>query len=45
MRHHARIRSGSRQWASKTLGELEAAGKIKRNRSWITLTDRIDENV
>ena len=35
----------SRQWASKTLGELEAAGKIKRNRSWITLTDRIDENV
>jgi CRP/FNR family transcriptional regulator, cyclic AMP receptor protein len=29
----------SRQWASKTLGELEAAGKLKRNRSWITLTD------
>jgi len=27
----------SRQWASKTLGELEAAGKMKRNRSWITL--------
>ena len=27
----------SRQWASKLLGELEAAGKLKRNRSWITL--------
>jgi CRP/FNR family transcriptional regulator, cyclic AMP receptor protein len=27
----------SRQWASKALGELEAAGKLKRNRSWITL--------
>jgi CRP-like cAMP-binding protein len=29
----------SRQWASKTLGELEAAGKLKRNRGWITLID------
>jgi CRP-like cAMP-binding protein len=27
----------SRQWASKKLGELEAAGKLERNRSWITL--------
>ena len=27
----------SRQWASKLLGELEASGKLKRNRSWITL--------
>jgi len=27
----------SRQWASKLLGELESAGKLKRNRSWITL--------
>jgi CRP/FNR family cyclic AMP-dependent transcriptional regulator len=30
----------SRQWASKLLGELEAAGKLQRNRSWITLTNR-----
>jgi CRP-like cAMP-binding protein len=29
----------SRQWASKLLGELEAAGKLKRNRSWITLVN------
>jgi len=29
----------SRQWASRLLGELEAAGKLRRNRGWITLTD------
>ena len=27
----------SRQWASKLMGELEAAGKLMRNGSWITL--------
>jgi CRP/FNR family cyclic AMP-dependent transcriptional regulator len=29
----------SRQWASRLLSELEAAGKLKRNRSWITLVN------
>jgi CRP-like cAMP-binding protein len=29
----------SRQWASKTLGELEAAGKLKHKRGWITLVN------
>jgi len=29
----------SRQWASKILGELEAAGKLKHKRGWITLTN------
>jgi CRP-like cAMP-binding protein len=33
----------SRQWASKILGELEAAGKLKRNRSWITLLNGTDQ--
>jgi CRP-like cAMP-binding protein len=33
----------SRQWASKLLGELEAAGKLKRNRSWITLLNGTDQ--
>ncbi len=33
----------SRQWASRLLGELEAAGKLKRNRSWITLLNGTDQ--
>jgi CRP-like cAMP-binding protein len=33
----------SRQWASKTLGELEAAGKLKHKRGWITLVNRTDQ--
>ena len=35
----------SRQWTSKTLGELEALGKVKRTRSWITLTGEVEASV